>query len=65
MKVTINKEPKWLDKLEAAKDITNIVGWSLVAISFFGGTYICWLFGHTVASPLARSLLAYFFPVSF
>lgn len=60
MKVTINNEPKWLDKLEAAKDITHIVGLSLVGISFAGGVYICWLFGNALVSPLTHFIIALF-----
>lgn len=60
MKITINNEPKWLDKLEAAKDITNIIGWAMVGISFFGGVYICWIFGHVLVSPLSHFIISWF-----
>lgn len=40
---------------------SDVIGWTLVAISFVGGTYICWVFGHALARPFAHFIASTFF----
>ncbi|WP_263575599.1 hypothetical protein [Paenibacillus vietnamensis] len=40
--------------------MSNVIGWTLVAISFLGGMYACWVFGASVSVPLAHSFAHFF-----
>ncbi|WP_281169524.1 hypothetical protein [Paenibacillus harenae] len=39
----------------------DIIAWGMVGFSFFGGAYICWIFGHALSRPLAQSIASFFF----